>query len=183
MLIKKSLSWSLPENEATPESVYHQRRGILKKLGITLVGMPFVSQANAGLFDAFTGSKKQPAPDRRRPLSSKPSRYSDARLALTPENKVLKYNNFYEFGTDKYSPAKRAHTLRTSPWSVAVSGHCEKPGTLNLEDILKPHPLEERIYRLRCVEGWSMWFRGWDFHWRTYSNVLIPRRKRSMSNS
>ncbi len=66
------------------------------------------------------------------------------------------YNNFYEFGTGKEDPAENAHTLRTRPWSVVVDGECEKPGRLALEDLLKPHPLEERIYRLRCVEAWSM---------------------------
>ena len=101
MLIKKTASWSLKENEVTPESVYHQRRDILKKLGITLAGIPIASHANAGLFDIFTGGEQPPAPDRRRPLSTKPSPYSDAGLALTPEDKILKYNNFYEFGTGK----------------------------------------------------------------------------------
>lgn len=75
---------------------------------------------------------------------------------LTSHQDITNYNNFYEFGTDKYSPAKQAQQLVTEPWSVTISGHCEKPGTYTLEDILKPHALEERIYRLRCVEGWSM---------------------------
>ena len=74
----------------------------------------------------------------------------------TPYQHVTQYNNFYEFGTDKYSPAKQAHSLTTRPWSVAIEGEVARPGTYNLEDILKPHSLEERIYRLRCVERWSM---------------------------
>jgi len=69
---------------------------------------------------------------------------------------ITHYNNFYEFGTDKYSPAHQAQQLEVSPWSVAIEGEVKKPGVFTLEDILKPHPLEERIYRLRCVEGWSM---------------------------
>jgi len=69
---------------------------------------------------------------------------------------VTGYNNFYEFGSDKRDPARNSHTLKTDPWSVVISGEIEKPGTYNLEDILKPHGLEERIYRLRCVEAWSM---------------------------
>ena len=75
---------------------------------------------------------------------------------LTEYKSVTTYNNFYEFGTDKYSPAKYAHQLTTSPWSVTIEGEVKKPGKYTLEDILKPHTLEERIYRLRCVEGWSM---------------------------
>ncbi len=66
------------------------------------------------------------------------------------------YNNFYELGTDKGDPQRNAHLLKTDPWSVEIDGHCEKPGTYTLEDILKPHALEERIYRMRCVEAWSM---------------------------
>jgi len=66
------------------------------------------------------------------------------------------YNNFYEFGTDKADPARNAHTLKTTPWAVEVGGLVKKPATFGLEDLLKLSPLEERVYRLRCVEGWSM---------------------------
>jgi sulfoxide reductase catalytic subunit YedY len=69
---------------------------------------------------------------------------------------ITGYNNYYEFGTNKDDPARYAHTLKTRPWSVQVSGEAAKTGTFTLEDILKPHALEERIYRLRCVEAWSM---------------------------
>ena len=75
---------------------------------------------------------------------------------LTSHDKIKNYNNFYEFGTDKYSPAKYAQALTTDPWSVKIEGEVEKPGILHLEDILKQNQLEERIYRLRCVERWSM---------------------------
>jgi sulfoxide reductase catalytic subunit YedY len=66
------------------------------------------------------------------------------------------YNNFYEFGLDKGDPARYSSTLKTRPWSVVVEGNCGKPGTYNIEDIVKWFPLEERIYRMRCVEAWSM---------------------------
>ncbi len=66
------------------------------------------------------------------------------------------YNNFYELGTAKEDPKRHARRLKTEPWSVRVEGACEKPGTYTLEDILKPHAIEERVYRLRCVEAWSM---------------------------
>jgi len=66
------------------------------------------------------------------------------------------YNNFYEFGTDKADPAANAHTLKTAPWTVEVDGLVQKPGKFSLEDLLKASPMEERIYRMRCVEGWSM---------------------------
>ena len=69
---------------------------------------------------------------------------------------VTTYNNFYEFGSKKDDPARNAKGFTTKPWSVAVEGACGKPGVYTLEDILKPHPLEERVYRHRCVEGWSI---------------------------
>jgi len=91
-----------------------------------------------------------------RPLAfQRNARYS------TPEKanswaEVTGYNNFYEFGTGKEDPAQHAGRLRTRPWTVVVDDECAAPGRFALEDILKPHPLEERIYRLRCVEAWSM---------------------------
>ena len=75
---------------------------------------------------------------------------------LTPYKAVTTYNNFYEFGTGKGDPAKKAHTLKTKPWTVEITGEIGKPGTYHLDDIVKPHKLEERVYRMRCVEGWSM---------------------------
>jgi methionine sulfoxide reductase catalytic subunit len=74
----------------------------------------------------------------------------------TPFKDITNYNNFYEFGTDKYSPAGEAKSLRTRPWTVAVEGYVKKPKTYDIDTILKMSPLEERIYRHRCVEGWSM---------------------------
>jgi len=71
-------------------------------------------------------------------------------------DEATSYNNFYEFGTDKSDPRRNAHSLRTKPWSVAIEGEVGRPGSVALEDLLRPHPLEERIYRLRCVEAWSM---------------------------
>jgi methionine sulfoxide reductase catalytic subunit len=75
---------------------------------------------------------------------------------LTPYEDITNYNNFYEFDTNKYAPASVAKDFRTKPWSVVVEGEVNKPAVYQLEDLIKPHVLEERIYRLRCVEGWSM---------------------------
>ena len=74
----------------------------------------------------------------------------------TPYADVTTYNNFYEFGTDKDEPARNAHTLKTAPWTVRVDGLVGKPADYHLEDLLRPHALEERVYRMRCVEAWSM---------------------------
>jgi sulfoxide reductase catalytic subunit YedY len=89
----------------------------------------------------------------------------------TPYKDASTYNNFYEFGTDKADPAKRAHTLVTDPWSVEIEGLVKKPGRVNLEDLLKWGAMEERIYRLRCVEGWSM-----VIPWVGYSLADLIRR-------
>jgi len=80
----------------------------------------------------------------------------EAQEKLTPYDDVTTYNNFYEFGTGKDDPVKNAHTLRPRPWSVAVEGHVRKPAVYGLEDFVKPYTVEDRVYRLRCVEGWSM---------------------------
>jgi methionine sulfoxide reductase catalytic subunit len=74
----------------------------------------------------------------------------------TSKQDATSYNNFYEFGTEKSDPARNAHSLRTRPWTVSVEGECLKPRTFGIEELLKLAPMEERIYRLRCVEGWSM---------------------------
>ena len=75
---------------------------------------------------------------------------------VTPKEKAIAYNNFYEFGTDKTDPAEYAGSLRTRPWTIAVEGEVAKPGTIGIEDVLTAFPRQERIYRLRCVEAWSM---------------------------
>jgi methionine sulfoxide reductase catalytic subunit len=75
---------------------------------------------------------------------------------LTPLADAASYNNFYEFGTDKSDPAQHAHTLKTRPWTVAIEGAVKKPGTIGIDELLKLAAMEERVYRLRCVEGWSM---------------------------
>jgi sulfoxide reductase catalytic subunit YedY len=74
----------------------------------------------------------------------------------TPKKDATRYNNFYEFGTDKTDPAENAHTLRTRPWTLAVEGEVAKPGAIGIEDVLAAFPRQERVYRLRCVEAWSM---------------------------
>lgn len=122
----------LTENDTTSYALYQNRRAFLKFLGGAAVlgtALPTLAWAKS----AFSTDE-----------------------ASTDFDDVTTYNNFYEFGTGKDEPAVNAKTLITSPWSVKVDGECEKPGTYTLEDILKPNPLEERIYRMRCVEGWSM---------------------------
>jgi methionine sulfoxide reductase catalytic subunit len=131
-----------PSSEITPESVYLDRRRFLRLGAAGALGAA-IAPATLGACtrDADGGADADtPQEDR-----------------LTPFEDVTTYNNFYEFGTDKGDPARLApRLLRTRPWSVQVDGHCGKPGTYALEDIVRPAAIEERVYRLRCVEGWSM---------------------------
>jgi sulfoxide reductase catalytic subunit YedY len=124
-------------SEITPRDVYLRRREFL--LGAAAVGL---LPAYAGIAAAA-------------PLQAVKSPFSTDEKLTTRED-VTSYNNFYEFGTDKAAPAANAHTLTTKPWSVKVDGMAGKPADYALDDILKGVTLEERIYRMRCVEGWSM---------------------------
>ncbi|GLS92645.1 protein-methionine-sulfoxide reductase catalytic subunit MsrP [Psychromonas marina] len=160
MLIKNTAKSDLKESSLTSETHYIERRSLLKKLGIGLASIPFIPAAQAGLFDAF--SSDADAPDnsgllfQRTPLNySSPPNYQ-ALTPLTPEKKILQYNNFYEFGTGKGDPFEFAQQFKVDPWSLTIDGMVDKPITLNYEDLLKTFDIEERLYRMRCVEAWSM---------------------------
>ncbi|HXF08199.1 MAG TPA: protein-methionine-sulfoxide reductase catalytic subunit MsrP [Candidatus Acidoferrales bacterium] len=133
----------IPSAQITPESVYLGRRRFLA------LGAAALAAARVGIAQAASGI------DALVPLTTKPGPYRTDE-PLTPVDAVTGYNNFYEFGTGKDDPARNAHHLRPRPWSVAVGGNCNKPGTYDLDTLLKGRALEERVYRLRCVEGWSM---------------------------
>ncbi|MCX7072928.1 MAG: protein-methionine-sulfoxide reductase catalytic subunit MsrP [Gammaproteobacteria bacterium] len=153
MLIRSIPPFPIAPSEITPEAVHADRRQFLARLGLAGAGLalagcgeaapPAASAAPAAAADLpalAVGQKRNFAGD------ETPSRYQD----------ITEYNNYYEFGTDKSEPARNAGSLRTRPWTVTVDGECEAPGPLDLDALLKPHALEERIYRLRCVEAWSM---------------------------
>ena len=131
------------ESDVTPYEIYQQRRQFLQSglavAGTALTGSLWLPTASAALS----------------PGNVKPGPFSTDE-EKTARKDILTYNNFYEFGVSKSDPAKNAHRMKTDPWSVEIAGECENPGVFTLEDILAPHALEERIYRLRCVEGWSM---------------------------
>ena len=140
MLIKKPAD--IASSEITDYAIYQQRR-------------KFMASSFGLVAASFIPSGAALAIDQNALKFNKNSRFSSAEKA-TDLDKITHYNNFYEFGTDKYSPAKNAQALTTDPWSVAIEGEVEKPGIMQLEDIMKQQQLEERIYRLRCVERWSM---------------------------
>ena len=135
---------TIASSDITPESVFLNRRDLIKAsssgaaaaLGLSVVssegasepaGLPFTADTNDAL-----------------------------RKELTPYEDVTQYNNFYEFGTDKSDPAQHAHAMTTDPWTIKVGGLVNQPGELHLEDIMRGFDLEERVYRFRCVEAWSM---------------------------
>ena len=139
-------------SDITPRAIYEQRRDLIKLLAGGAAGAVLAGWAGR---DAMA---QTPRPGK---LAALPGARSAVAGAVTMEKltdygDVTGYNNFYEFGTDKADPARHAHALQTSPWSVEIEGLVNKPGRYALEDLLKLSPMEERIYRLRCVEGWSM---------------------------
>ncbi|TGD71619.1 protein-methionine-sulfoxide reductase catalytic subunit MsrP [Mangrovimicrobium sediminis] len=140
----------IPSSEITPESVYLRRRQFIQAAGA--IAAPGVLGLSAGASAAYVPGETalEYAPAAKGPLGY----YTDE--ALTPRRDAASYNNFYEFGTGKTDPAAYAHEMTVDPWSIEVDGEVAKPGKLHLEDILSRYPLEERIYRLRCVEAWSM---------------------------
>ena len=156
-------------SEITPEAVYRQRRELLKLMATGAGGAALASWAGR---EALA----QGQPQRPGKLAALQAAKSQVPGAVTMEKvteykDATSYNNFYEFGTDKDDPAKNAHTLKTSPWTVEIDGMVKKPGKFALEDLLKLSAQEERIYRLRCVEGWSM-----VIPWVGYSLSELVRR-------
>lgn len=171
MLIKVKTANDISSSEITPEDVYRSRRTFLR--GTAQIALGFGATSN--LLSAGAFAQAAPAPvsrsaadlnlaDKPEWLVQKMSERTKAPAtgsfvtdeALTPFTDVSTYNNFYEYGTDKSDPSNRASNFVVEPWTVEVVGECGKPGKYTLEDILKPHTFEERIYRLRCVEAWSM---------------------------
>lgn len=146
----------LTENDVTPESVFNtRRRTLLKTLGLSAAALALPNAARADVLSWFKGNDRPKAASGKALQFSQPAQYQ-ANLALTPEDKVTGYNNFYEFGLDKADPAANAGTLKTTDWKIHIGGEVGKPLTLDMDDIFKRFPLEQRIYRMRCVEAWSM---------------------------
>jgi len=135
-------------SEITPRAIFESRRTFIKQLALGSIAGG--SLADMLLRDAFAQAPGKPKlAAKTNPafmVMDKPTTYKDATT----------YNNFYEFGTEKSDPAEFAGALRTRPWTVAIEGEVKKPLTLDIDGLLRLAPLEERIYRLRCVEGWSM---------------------------
>jgi sulfoxide reductase catalytic subunit YedY len=147
MLIRRPSD--LRSSEITPETVYRKRRELLQTLALGAVGLVTGCDSHGA------------APAEAEPVAGKPlaiARRSDhaGNEPQTSYKDATHYNNYYEFGADKAQPAQTSGRFHPHPWSVEIAGHAEITGRVALEDLLKPHAIEERVYRMRCVEGWSM---------------------------
>jgi sulfoxide reductase catalytic subunit YedY len=151
----------IPSSEITPESVYYDRRKFIQAAAVGAAGLATLPSA----LYADEAEQSQEIPARFQNLRSE----LDERLNSYAD--ITGYNNFYEFGTDKGDPARNSGPFRPRPWTVDVSGHCAKPGAYQLEDFLAPHRMEDRVYRLRCVEAWSM-----VIPWRGFPLADLVRR-------
>ncbi|WP_448582242.1 protein-methionine-sulfoxide reductase catalytic subunit MsrP [Thermaurantiacus sp.] len=138
MPIRRNPSWGLPEREVTPEALFLNRRAVVAGM-VASGALPAAASTNPAKLAAIAARRTR-----------------DAGEPPTPLVDVTSYNNFYEFGLEKGDPARNAGSLRPSPWTVEVGGLVKKPITLDVDRYIARAPWEERIYRFRCVEGWSM---------------------------
>lgn len=154
MLIKSHRKHHVNESDVTSETVYKARRSLLKGLGLSgMLAAQAPGVAHAGLLDKLLGEAPKPE------NPGKPLKFAadkQVTLKATPEDKVITHNNFYEFGTAKTDPYENAQGLRLEPWTLTVEGEVEKPGTIDVWKYMQGQGLQERIYRMRCVEAWSM---------------------------
>jgi sulfoxide reductase catalytic subunit YedY len=149
-----------PASEITPEELYVRRRAFIKNVALGAATAAGVS----GSLLTLTGNAWRPrhdvaptaAPAVALPISSRSQHVDSARDPLTPLADITSYNNFYELGLDKGDPADNAASLKPRPWSIAVAGEVAQPRTIDLDTLIGWFPLQERVYRMRCVEAWSM---------------------------
>jgi methionine sulfoxide reductase catalytic subunit len=146
MLIRQASD--IQSSEITDKTLYLERRRFLRTASAAFLAATAAMLAPGSSAPGSAQTREKLVGLQKSPMSTDEP--------LTPYEDITNYNNFYEFDTDKDSPAKLAKNFRTKPWSVVVEGEVNKPAVYELEDFIKPHALEERIYRLRCVEGWSM---------------------------
>ena len=152
--IKIPKGWEIPENQVTSESDYINRRKFIKDLGLASAGTLLFSTSNACAQNSAL--EKQLAPFRAQTLAAEKNANFTVERQMTDEVIAATYNNYYEFTQSKSTVWKRVERFKTRPWEIEISGLVEKPMTLDVDDLIKMMPLEERIYRFRCVETWAM---------------------------
>src|ERR1700684_4570728 len=165
MLVKRSAD--LKYSDITPRDIYLNRRKFLYGMGLA----GGLALAGRKLADVVSPSVRAFASTKLQGMSGSP--YSTTEK-ITPEQVVTTYNNYYEFGTDKDQPAKNATKFVTSPWTVSGEGECAQPLECSMEESLKLAPLEERIYRHRCVEAWSIVVPWIGFSFSTIAKLVEP---------
>ena len=156
MLFKNKRSNSLTENDVTDEKTYLKRRQLLKNIGFIGAGTLLANSSHAAGFSLFGGDEEA---EQKNKFLTEPLKYTKdnpSSQILTPEQKVISHYNFYEFGAQKHQPAELSQQFNVKPWQLKIGGLVDKEITLDYDDLLTLFPLEERIYRLRCVEAWSM---------------------------
>jgi sulfoxide reductase catalytic subunit YedY len=153
MLIRTPKPSEIKESQVTDEHVYQNRRQLLKSMGFLGASALMVSP-HARAVNWFGDGENKTFKTSSLKFSQPENYHSDE--VLTPEQKVTSHNNFYEFGASKSDPASQSQSFKVDPWSLSIDGLVEKPVKLDYDDLYKSFELEERIYRLRCVEAWSM---------------------------
>jgi len=166
MLVKRAPD--LTYRDVTPKGLYMGRRNFL----LGLLATSGVVAAYKRLPRVFAGAPTGSVPQRLNNLVKWPGSTTEP---VTPEKEVAHYNNFYEFGTGKGDPAQNAVNFVTSPWSVSVEGEVQKPRKFTMDEIVKLAPLEERVYRHRCVEGWSIVVPWIGYSFSTIANLVQPK--------
>ena len=151
--IKIPKGWEIPENQVTSESDYINRRKFIKNLGLGSAGAVLFSTNACAQGSAL---EQQLKPYRAQTLKAKKNENFTVKREVTDEIVAATYNNYYEFTTSKSTVWKKVENFKARPWEIEISGLVEKPMTLDVDDLIKQMPLEERIYRFRCVEAWAM---------------------------
>jgi sulfoxide reductase catalytic subunit YedY len=146
MLTRRKRGWELRESEATPETMFVDRRALIKAIAAGPIVAPAIGSAVAAAAEEGPPADLYPAKRNLRYALDRP---------ITEEKLATSYNNFYEFGSHK-TIAADAQALKTRPWTIKIDGLVQKPITVDIDDLLRKMPIEERLYRHRCVEAWSM---------------------------
>ena len=154
--IKIPKGWEIPESQVTPESDYMNRRRFIKELGTVGAGALSLSLLSADAFARPKNVEEQLAAFRDKPLAVEHNPQFTVKRQMTDEVVAATYNNFYEFSSGKQNLWKLMEDFETRPWQLDIGGLVHKPMTLDVDDLLKQMPLEERVYRFRCVETWAM---------------------------
>ena len=164
MIIRSRRPSDIPSSEITPEGVYMNRRKFIQAAALGGAGLALGPTA----LKAEEAGVRQEVPARFRSMTS------ELDEPLNSYTDVTTYNNFYEFGTGKDDPHRNSGNFRPRPWTVRIEGHVNNPGDYHLEDFLAPHSMEDRVYRLRCVEAWSMVIPWYGFSLADLINRVEP---------